>query len=496
MAPTMVSSLSTPRVFARHCSIASAIAPRTRVAARVVSRRAPSSSSTPSEEEDDYYGPVVYTFSDDQPEFVRAEAPSREAAAHETSDTIAPHVAPGHDDAFAEESAVEVLRSANGDVMFRFTGDAAETYAAATDAEAWATEASVEAEPPAPPPPPPPTKSERAKSLLEEAQDLIEKAKKIESREDVARHVAEAAKAAADALAPDVGGAVEIRRGAGKGGGPVASTRAEDAGALAGLAAASRMGIKSVVDGIEAMFSNFRRTKPKPKRQTPTTDKNGVRLPQAPRDSPWAKEGASSMPPAGSALDAAFDAFGSADEKDADSPLMDAFALDADSEEAELAERVEEEHARWEETAAKALETGDLVAVVAATEEEEEEAPESALERYADMGEVVAGQWRPKPVDVTINGRAYIAYVTPNNLKQLPSGEYVIGTGEEEEASAAEKKEEEEGEAVPGDRVGETTTIIMCEPQADGTNVFMFGLTRTVLSDGSVLYRFPDGEAL
>ena len=35
-----------------------------------------------------------------------------------------------------------------------------------------------------------------------------------------------------------------------------------------------------------------------------------------------------------------------------------------------------------------------------------------------------------------------------------------------------------------------------CEPQADGTNVFMFGLTRTVLSDGSVLYRFPDGEAL
>ena len=46
------------------------------------------------------------------------------------------------------------------------------------------------------------------------------------------------------------------------------------------------------------------------------------------------------------------------------------------------------------------------------------------------------------------------------------------------------------------DRVGETTTIIMCEPQADGTNVFMFGLTRTVLSDGSVLYRFPDGEAL
>jgi hypothetical protein len=26
--------------------------------------------------------------------------------------------------------------------------------------------------------------------------------------------------------------------------------------------------------------------------------------------------------------------------------------------------------------------------------------------------------------------------------------------------------------------------------------VFMFGLTRTVLADGSVLYRFPSGETL
>ena len=97
------------------------------------------------------------------------------------------------------------------------------------------------------------------------------------------------------------------------------------------------------------------------------------------------------------------------------------------------------------------------------------------------MGSVVAGMWRPKPLDVTINGREFIAYITPNNIQQLPSGEYVVG---------------DEDDDVVGDRVGETTTIIMCEPQEDGTNVFMFGLTRTVLPDGSVLYRFPSGETL
>ena len=85
---------------------------------------------------------------------------------------------------------------------------------------------------------------------------------------------------------------------------------------------------------------------------------------------------------------------------------------------------------------------------------------------------------------MTIGSREFVAYITPNNLKQLPSGEYVVG------------EEEEEGESVPGDRVGEETTIILAEKQPDGTNVFMFGLTRTVLSDGSVLYRFPSGETL
>ena len=98
------------------------------------------------------------------------------------------------------------------------------------------------------------------------------------------------------------------------------------------------------------------------------------------------------------------------------------------------------------------------------------------------MGSVVAGAWRPKPIDVTIGGRSYIAYVTPNNLRQLPSGKLAV----------VDDEDEDDEEEKPGD----TTTIIMCDPQDDGTKVFMFGLTRTVLDDGSILYRFPSGEAL
>ena len=121
----------------------------------------------------------------------------------------------------------------------------------------------------------------------------------------------------------------------------------------------------------------------------------------------------------------------------------------------------------------------DLRDVSSVASEPEEEAPESALERYESMGSVVAGMWRPKPLDVTINGREFIAYITPNNIQQLPSGEYVVG---------------DEDDDVVGDRVGETTTIIMCEPQEDGTNVFMFGLTRTVLPDGASSTAFQRGD--
>ena len=96
---------------------------------------------------------------------------------------------------------------------------------------------------------------------------------------------------------------------------------------------------------------------------------------------------------------------------------------------------------------------------------------------------MVAGLWRPNPIDVNINGHRYIAYVTPENLRQLPSGELVV-EGKEEE------KEEDDYQA------GDVSTIIMCDPQEDGSSVFMFGLTRTVLPDGSVLYRFPSGREL
>ena len=60
----------------------------------------------------------------------------------------------------------------------------------------------------------------------------------------------------------------------------------------------------------------------------------------------------------------------------------------------------------------------------------------------------------------------------------------------------ADEEETEEDGKVPGDRVGEETTIILAEKQSDGTNLFFFGLTRTVLADGSVLYKFPSGETI
>ena len=220
------------------------------------------------------------------------------------------------------------------------------------------------------------------------------------------------------------------------------------------------------------MFSNFRKS---PVAQSVRQAANPVRLPKAPKDSPWA--GKSSA--ANVSVDAAFDTFG-ADAADAAGDGL-LFVADAADPEAALAEAAEEEHAAWEAQAARALEKGSVEAL----ESRPEEALELASERYGDMGSVVAGLWRPKPVDVTIGGRDFVAYITPNSLKQLPSGEYVVSDDEEED---------EEG--VPGDRVGEETTIILAEKQPDGTNVFMFGLTRTVLADGSVLYRFPSGETL
>jgi hypothetical protein len=356
------------------------------------------------------------------------------------------------DDAGAE-SAVEVLRGPDGNLLFRFTGDAREEF------EAAAAQAD---QPIAGDRPAEMTPAQKAQALLDEAAALIERAKAIQNGDE--SDLAAAAKAAAETLAdPNLDGTVIMRRPAK----PAAMERSDPAGAIARV---SQLGIKAVVDGIENMFSNFRKTPVARKVQQVT---NPVRLPQAPKDSPWVgKTGAANV-----SVDAAFDTFGADADAAGDGFL---YVADAADPEAALAEAVEEEHAAWETQAARALEKGSVEAL----ESRPEEGLELASERYGDMGSVVAGLWRPKPVDVTIGGREFVAYITPNNLKQLPSGEYVVSD------------DEEEGEGVPGDRVGEETTIILAEKQPDGTNVFMFGLTRTVLADGSVLYRFPSGETL
>jgi hypothetical protein len=360
-----------------------------------------------------------------------------------------------HVDDAGAESAVEVLRDPDGNLLFRFTGDAREEFeAAAAQADQPIAGDRHPAEEM--------TQAQKAQALLDEAAALIERAKAIQNGDE--SDLAAAAKAAAETLAdPNLDGTVIMRRPAA----PAAVERSNPAGAIARV---SQLGIKAVVDGIENMFSNFRKT---PVAQKVQQVANPVRLPKAPKDSPWAgTSGAANV-----SVDAAFDTFGADADANGDGFL---FVADAADPEAALAEAAEEEHAAWEEQAARALEKGSVEAL----ESRPEEALELASERYGDMGSVVAGLWRPKPVDVTIGGREFVAYITPNNLKQLPSGEYVVS------------EEEEEGESVPGDRVGEETTIILAEKQPDGTNVFMFGLTRTVLADGSVLYRFPSGETL
>jgi hypothetical protein len=360
-----------------------------------------------------------------------------------------------HVDDAGAESAVEVLRGPDGNLLFRFTGDAREEFeAAAAQADQPIAGDRHPAEEM--------TQAQKAQALLDEAAALIERAKAIQNGDE--SDLAAAAKAAAETLAdPNLDGTVIMRRPAA----PAAVERSNPAGAIARV---SQLGIKAVVDGIENMFSNFRKT---PVAQKVQQVANPVRLPKAPKDSPWAgTSGAANV-----SVDAAFDTFGADADANGDGFL---FVADAADPEAALAEAAEEEHAAWEEQAARALEKGSVEAL----ESRPEEALELASERYGDMGSVVAGLWRPKPVDVTIGGREFVAYITPNNLKQLPSGEYVVS------------EEEEEGESVPGDRVGEETTIILAEKQPDGTNVFMFGLTRTVLADGSVLYRFPSGETL
>ena len=461
----VASALSTSRVFTtRGISRSTAPAParrgasadpsRSLVTARVVSARPPSAASASGDDADAdgrYSGePILFRFGDDGEPVAAETSLAFEDAASEREGW-------NHVDDAGAESAVEVLRGPDGNLLFRFTGDAREEFeAAAAQADQPIAGDRHPAEEM--------TQAQKAQALLDEAAALIERAKAIQNGDE--SDLAAAAKAAAETLAdPNLDGTVIMRRPAA----PAAVERSNPAGAIARV---SQLGIKAVVDGIENMFSNFRKTPVARKVQQVT---NPVRLPKAPKDSPWVgKTGAANV-----SVDAAFDTFGADADADANGDGF-LFVADAADPEAALAEAAEEEHAAWEEQAARALEKGSVEAL----ESRPEEALELASERYGDMGSVVAGLWRPKPVDVTIGGREFVAYITPNNLKQLPSGEYVVS------------EEEEEGESVPGDRVGEETTIILAEKQPDGTNVFMFGLTRTVLADGSVLYRFPSGETL
>ena len=376
-----------------------------------------------------------------------SDAPSASTALVDIAAEVYDHV-----DENGTETAVEVIRNADGDVMFRFVGDDAE------ERQARAT-ANVKQEQ---------TPAERAQMLLDEAQELIEQARALQNGEDQLAAATEKAKRAAAAAAeelapkqelePSADGTVIMRRErkSPEGGDPLGN----------GFEHVSKMGIKSIVDGIENMFDNFRRA----------VSPEDAKLPETPDGTPWGDH--EKVPTAG--VDVAFDSFGTDDV----SPSNGYMSVDAaDSEEAREAEEVEEEHARWAETAARVKSTGDASEVETEPPTDDDEAKVAeAIERYSSMGSVVAGAWRPKPIDVTIGGRSYIAYVTPNNLRQLPSGKLAV----------IDDEDENDDEEKPGD----TTTIIMCDPQDDGSNVFMFGLTRTVLDDGSILYRFPSGEAL
>ena len=161
--------------------------PRSLATARVASPRAPSASTSGDGDDED---PRVFTIGEDG-EFVALDA-ARTSSEDRARD------APGDDDDWALDSAVEVIRGPDGDVLFRFTGDAEEHYNAAV---AFASEEDARAEPE---PEPEPTPAQRAQALLDEAQALIEEAKRIRAEDEVA--VAAAAKRAAETIAPDTEG--------------------------------------------------------------------------------------------------------------------------------------------------------------------------------------------------------------------------------------------------------------------------------------------------
>lgn len=436
--------------------IAPALPNRSRmVAARVSTSRVPADPAG----RDDAFDPsntIVYRFDNDGNPVDGTVMSDVMGSSGDASDAISASTALvdiaaevyDHVDEDGSETAVEVIRSADGDIMFRFVGKDAEDF------QARAT-ANVKKEQ---------TPAERAQMLLDEAQELIEQARALQNGEDELAAATEKAKLAAAAAAKELAPKESVVEPASDGTVIMRRERKAPEGGDAlgkGFEHVSKMGIKSIVDGIENMFDNFRRA---------VSPEKQPRLPKTPEGTPWVDH--EKVPSAG--VDVAFDSFGT-DNVSSSSDYMS--AENADSEEAREAEEIEEEHAQWAETAARVRSSGDVTEVESEPEEDEEAKLAETIERYSSMGSVVAGAWRPKPIDVTIGGKVYVAYISPNSLRQLPGGKMTVVEDD------AEK---------PGD----TTTIIMCDPQDDGTNVFMFGLTRTVLDDGSILYRFPSGEAL
>ena len=134
----------------------------------------------------------------------------------------------------------------DGDIMFRFVGKDAEDF------QARAT-ANVKKEQ---------TPAERAQMLLDEAQELIEQARALQNGEDELAAATEKAKLAAAAAAKELAPKESVVEPASDGTVIMRRERKAPEGGDAlgkGFEHVSKMGIKSIVDGIENMFDNFRR---------------------------------------------------------------------------------------------------------------------------------------------------------------------------------------------------------------------------------------------
>jgi len=391
------------------------------------------------------------------------------------------------------ENAMEVLLGPDGTIMFRFEGD----------------EGGDKAEAPAMP-------ADEAEALPDEPRNLIDQkgekgaaaVEKVVDVEESGSPSLESEVARATASAEDAEGTV-IRRRAKQGRG--------EQGANSGMAMVSKLGIKVLVEGIEGMFDTLKRAAAEIKKEEP------VRLPRAHMDSPWNDGYVAPIAP--DVVGAAFESFGGAwevpfastseadSDKDEDGgedggeskEVEELLVLEeARSVQARLVEVVEGEHVSQEVAAQHALEEGCLKELntpwplpspsspevansgAGAGEEDADEvagtettalAAPTAQALYNTMGTIASGLWRPKPMDVTIGGKKYVAYITPRSVRQLTGGETAARAGEDRG----------DGEGGDEERPSDTSTIILCDIREDGSNVFMFGLT--------YCFGFPTGRS-